>query len=65
MNMKKKLRLKQSVKNFLIIGTLYLVIICGILLLGERTKQINNQLKMTEIAATIQSKKWKFLTKIS
>ena len=41
--MKKKLRLKQSVKNFLIIGTLYLVIICGILLLGERTKQINNK----------------------
>ena len=27
-DMKKKLRLKQSVKNFLIIGTLYLVIIC-------------------------------------
>lgn len=60
MNMKKKLRLKQSVKNFLIIGTLYLVIICGVLLLGERTKQINNQLKMTEIAATIQSKNENF-----
>lgn len=58
--MKKKLRLKQSVKNFLIIGTLYLVIICGILLLGERTKQINNQIKMTEIAATIQSKNENF-----
>ena len=60
MNMKKKLRLKQSVKNFLIIGTLYLVIICGVLLLGERTKQINNQLKMTEIAATSQSKNENF-----
>lgn len=58
--MKKKLRLKQSVKNFLIIGTLYLVIICGILLLGERTKQINNQIKMTEIVATIQSKNENF-----
>lgn len=62
--MEKRLKLKQSVKNYLILGIFYLIIIIGILMINIRVEQVNNQ-KKTEIATTIQSKNENFVTKIS
>ncbi len=50
------MKLKQSVKNFIVISSLYLVVIGGILLWNARMEQLNNQ-KMTESVAMNQSKK--------
>ena len=53
--MKMKMKLKESVKEKVIIGTFYLVIFLGIILLNTRMYQLNQQ-KMTEMVATNQSK---------
>lgn len=53
--MKKKLKLKKSVKDITIISLFYLAIILGIILLNTRISQLNQQ-KMTESVAMNQSK---------
>lgn len=47
----KKLKQKQSVKNILILGLLYSTIAGGILMLGWRMSQLEQQ-KMTDISET-------------
>ena len=47
----KKLKLKQSVKNVIILGLFYSVIACGVLMLGWRMSQLEQQ-KMTDISET-------------
>lgn len=49
------MKLKKSVKENVIIGTFYLVIILGIIVLNARMNQLNQQ-KMTESVAMNQSK---------
>ena len=41
----KKLRLRESVKNFLGIMAFYLIIVGGVILVDARMKQINDQKK--------------------
>lgn len=45
------MKLKQSVKNIIILGLFYLVIIGGILMLGWRMNQLEQQ-KMTDTSGT-------------
>lgn len=56
------MKLKKSVKEKVIIGTFYLVIILGIIVLNARLNQLNQQ-KMTESVAMNQSK-WNIKIKI-
>ena len=49
------MKLKQSVKNIVILGLFYLVIAGGILMLGWRMNQLEHQ-KMTDISGYISVK---------
>jgi len=51
----KKLRLKQWVKNALIVGSMYLIIVSGVLLIGARNRQFEQQKSANQIYETVST----------
>lgn len=54
--MKKKLVLKDSVKSFLIVSSLFVVVIVGSIAIGKRNQYLEQQ-KMTDTSQTYISQK--------